>query len=91
MKIYIVFGATGEYSEREEWPVVAFFDEEKAKERVQQATKKANEIHFIRTHSDYVINERSNEFDPKMQTDYDPARYYYVTTEIGDYDNNTSL
>lgn len=36
MKIYVVIGSTGEYSDRMEWVACAFHDEEKAKQVVTE-------------------------------------------------------
>jgi len=36
MKIYIVVGSTGEYSERREWNVCAYKDEDKAATRIEE-------------------------------------------------------
>jgi len=46
-KVYVVMGGVGEYSNRIEWPVKAFFDERKAKRLVLNASRVANEI-FVR-------------------------------------------
>lgn len=37
MKIYVVFGNTGDYEDFEQWPIKAYFDEEKAKSHVLNA------------------------------------------------------
>jgi hypothetical protein len=39
MKIYVVQGSTGEYSDHKEWLVCAFKDEKKAQELVVQLTQ----------------------------------------------------
>jgi hypothetical protein len=44
MIIYVVFGTTGEYSDRREWTVKAFSEEKKAKKLVKDATRRANEF-----------------------------------------------
>ena len=41
MKIYIVFGWAGEYSDREEWPVAAYSDEKLAQDHVRLATRES--------------------------------------------------
>lgn len=37
-RVYVVMGSAGEYSDRTEWAVVAYLDEERAKQHVVAAT-----------------------------------------------------
>jgi hypothetical protein len=80
-KIYVVMGSTGEYSDRSEWPVVAFRDEEEAQKSVENATRRANECGANRA-SQYQIEKGVNEFDPDMRMDYTGTSYYYMTVEL---------
>jgi hypothetical protein len=48
MKIWIVFGRTGEYSDRDDWPVDAWPSQEAAEARVEQLTRKYQEVGFDR-------------------------------------------
>lgn len=84
MKIYIVMGTTGEYSDRSEWPVKAFYCEKVAQDLVVAATRKAKELEVIRNSvSRYDAPKRgSNEFDPNMQMDYTGIDYYIMETEL---------
>ena len=79
--VYVVMGSTGEYSDREEWAVVAFTSENAAKRRVEEATRRANEIMVMRP-SRYHAPEGLNEFDPGMQMDYTGTSYSYMIVEL---------
>jgi osmotically-inducible protein OsmY len=83
-KIYVVMGSTGEYSDRSEWPVVAFRDEEEARKRVENATRRAKELEATKPRDYRRITEhfKQNEFDPDMRNDYTGTAYYYMTVEL---------
>ena len=80
-KIYVVFGSTGEYSDRSEWMVKAFTSLEQAKELVVNAERRAKEIFVVRG-SSYSSVKGLNEFDPNMGMDYTGTQYYYDTVEL---------
>ena len=84
MNVYVVMGTCGEYSDRNEWPVVAFLSEERAKQRVVDAERRAKELEA--EHPDYHddIPDGANEFDLGMQTSYTGTTYYYLTVEVAD-------
>ena len=86
MNVYTVIGTTGEYSDRNEWPVISYLDEERAKDHVVRATEKATEWKVIRKETYADPPEGWSEYDHKMSMDYTGTAYYYVTTEIADYD-----
>lgn len=46
--VYIVIGATGEYSDHLEWPVKAYTDEDAAQDHVEKASRRANELYAER-------------------------------------------
>lgn len=83
-QVHIVFGVTGEYSERDEWPVAAYLDEEIAKEHVRLATQGANEYlvqynnMLTRADQDAWKFEHKNPYDPDMQLDYLTGTSYYI-------------
>lgn len=81
MKIYVVFGKTGEYSDRMEWPVKAFKKKEKAERLVSEAEKHAKIIEVTRK-DEYRVPEGINPLDPKMQMDYTGTSYYYIEVEL---------
>ena len=91
MKIYIVEGSTGEYSDHCEWIVCAFADKTKAEELVLKATERAKKI-FAEMESDlqsvWYGGDRSgkyvNEFDPGMNMGYTGTYYTYYETELRD-------
>ena len=80
--VYVVMGYTGEYSDNREWPVCAFFDEEKAKERVVLAGERAREI--FSKYKDILWDSEiePNEYDPHMDMDYTGTSYFYHTVEV---------
>ena len=47
MKVYIVFGTSGEYSDRTTWPIASYTDRNLAEEHVIKATEIADEIAFL--------------------------------------------
>lgn len=91
-KIYIVFGATGEYSDHKEWPVKAFRSQEKAQAFVIQLTKEArvmlakynNSPSYWQHGKDF---SRSEPFerppnDPDFDCDYSGVNYYIEETTL---------
>ena len=89
MKIFIVMGTTGEYSDRAEWPVVAFHSELLAQVRVTQATTRGNEL-SVKYPYTYEYNSRknekmggeTNEFDPNFRFEYNGTSYYILSVEL---------
>ena len=91
MKIYVVEGSCGEYSDHREWPVHAYANELLAQAKVQELTEWANEIRIKFKDkswdwSDYV-NELSDEArnhlpDPNFNWDYSGFNYYYYLIEL---------
>jgi hypothetical protein len=91
MKIFVVFGQTGEYSDHMEWPVKAFVSEEEAKLFVENVTSE-----YYRLKQKYGGNKSkysswiykmydaddSNLLDPKMRTDYTGTSYRYFEMEL---------
>jgi len=83
MKIYIVQGATGEYSDFREWVVCAFKDEQKAIDLVEAATERARTIFALYKASSYRYKVyKTNDFDPEMEMDYTGTRYEVIETEL---------
>lgn len=81
MIVYVVFGRTGEYSDREEWLVKAFTSENSAKELVLKATEAAAKVRTSRE-SEYRVQKGVNLFDPEMAMDYTGTFYYYEPVEL---------
>jgi hypothetical protein len=90
MTIYIVMGKTGEYSDRSEWPVVAYPSYSEAQNHVLLATEQARLIESKREHQyDYISddednNDEKNPYDPKMKIDYNGTRYYVMEVDLLD-------
>lgn len=83
MKIWIVEGTTGEYSDRTDWMVCAYTSQEKAEEHASKAVHRAVEIQKARP-SRYDSPKGVNEFDPDMRMDYTGTEYYTVECELRD-------
>ena len=81
MKVYVVIGSTGEYSDRTEWIVCGFLDEEKAQERVLLAGAEAREL-FASGESSRYDSDPINKYDDKFQMGYTGTVYYYATVEV---------
>jgi hypothetical protein len=83
--IWVVMGTTGEYSDRSEWPVKAFRDQEVAERFALAAKVRADEIEATRdalqasgewnNAADQALVE-TNELDPDMSMDYTGTDYY---------------
>lgn len=84
MNIYIVMGKTGEYGDRNERSVIAYFDEAKAKEHVVNADRRAKEIQATREDYYYNTEPGANEFDPNMSMEFTGTDYYYNTVPLCD-------
>jgi len=93
--IYVVQGSTGEYSDRTEWLVCAYGDEESAKAHVVRAGRRANEIEEWRCPKcderwQYHDTDWSgckekrphNEHDERFRIDYTGTRYFYERVEL---------
>jgi len=86
-KIWIVEGRTGEYSDRSEWQVCAFYDENKAKEFVEELSDLAR-LTYVAAGGD--AHEDTEEFkalqalDAKAGMDYTGTSYRAYAVEIKD-------
>ena len=78
--VWIVEGATGEYSDHCEWPVDAWDNKEAAEARVAFLGAKYREIvgvHTDRYTDEYeAAKEKMREFDPSFRCDYTGTRYH---------------
>lgn len=82
--VYVVMGSTGEYSDRGEWPVVAYSVEDDAKAHVERAQARAREI-FQKWHGrawHWSKEEDPNEHDPDMCLDYTGTTYYVMPVPL---------
>ena len=78
--VYVVFGATGEYSDHIEWPVMAYADEAQAQAHIDLASAWVREN--VGSRPDYYKIVPPNPYDPHMQVDYTGVNYYYKTVEL---------
>jgi len=86
MKIYVVQGSTGEYSDHREWLVKAFKSQEKAQDFVSFLDSKLLELGLkyesVYTHEDMEKEEKMMEFDPQFQFDYTGTMYSILEVEL---------
>ena len=84
-KVYIVIGETGEYSDRTEWPVVAFTEESQAKRFVTAAETwlRVNKCSYDSTTMPYEDREIRSPFDPALHVAYTGCRYYFIDVDMG--------
>lgn len=81
-KLFIVMGTTGEYSDRTEWPVVAYEDEEEAEKHVDAATRRAKELEVGRGSRYELSDKERSVYDPGMGMDYTGTDYYVLEVEL---------
>lgn len=84
MKIYIVQGSAGEYSERTEWLVCAYKNKEIAQIHAEEAQKEAATIETI---TDRYEDERDEAikaavWDKEMQFGYTGTRYFVSEIDV---------
>ena len=86
MKIFVVFGQTGEYSDYREWPVKAFVCEEKTKKFMEDVTAEYKRLRDKYSKGRYdswsYRVEEVERLDPKMETDYTGTTYHYFEMEL---------
>lgn len=91
-EVFVVMGATGEYSDRYEWPVRAFLDEGKAQALVAAADEDARAwLARSADHWQQYMNfrelsetEKAELFphDPHFSMDYTGTSYYVMKVEL---------
>ena len=67
-KIWVVYGQTGEYSDRSEWNIAAYLREEDAKAHADAATAWYQDNNVMANR--HQERKESNPFDPSMRVDY---------------------
>jgi hypothetical protein len=87
MKIWIVFGSTGEYADREEWAVDAWRSEVEANARVEQLEKRYHELEAgLRKNPGSEEREAAmasmRELDPGFFFDRTGATWHVVEMEL---------
>ena len=81
MKIYIVQGTTGEYSDRSDWLVCAYRFKEAAEEHASKAMRRAMQLKTLEAYP-YMHQTEKNEFDPDMKMDYTGTAYTVLKVEL---------
>lgn len=78
VRVWVVIGSTGEYSDRSEWLTRAFLTEEEAKDFV--ATLQKRRAQLGEPHPEWErredITEAMREVDPGYSEDYTGTRWY---------------
>ncbi len=102
MKVYVVFGAAGDYEDYEEWSVVAYLSESTAKQHAKDAGDTAHAIYMKFADRDRerqealpddkwkMLSNRRNRFDPKHKANsvqWNGVHYFYYTVEVADAPN----
>lgn len=82
MKIYLVEGSTGEYSDAQDWIVCAYRSKEKAEEHASKATQRSKELQNENWRYQNMDARGVNEFDSNFQMDYTGTDYYVIETEL---------
>lgn len=86
--VFIAMGTTGEYSDRQEWPVVAYLDETSAKAKVMLLDEWLRERDFHMDDNPNVPFEarynkqQKNPLDPQFKLAYTGTRYYYLQVPL---------
>ena len=87
--IYIVMGTTGEYSDRTEWPVIAFEDKKLAEDQVRYAKTTADIIYEkCLEYNKFPLKSLKNSYDPNMKMDYTGTSYFIYETTLWENDRN---
>ena len=88
-RVWIVMGSTGEYSDRTEWPVVAFTSEEAAKARIAALDVKMQQVpqewRENRWANEDKIKAHMATLDPGFSMEYTSMEYtgtYYFFYEV---------
>jgi hypothetical protein len=93
MKVYVVFGQTGEYSDHADWPARGFMSSERAEAFEFECTKAAKDFEDRRRvafddpesdwdDSDEIDAMRAEGLDPGFRRDYTGTDYYTVEVEV---------
>jgi hypothetical protein len=87
-QVYVVMGETGEYSDREGWPVLAYMDEADARAHVARCDEwaLANGCHANSDqHVSFVGRDKLvNPHDERMRVDYTGVRYYVMPVPLAE-------
>lgn len=87
MKIYVLFGDTGEYSDHSDWAVRAYFNKEDADADCAFLNAIAQEIFDRRLgypHLDEAVRCRLTPHDPEANMDYTGTHYSVTEMDLVD-------
>ena len=87
--VYVVFGETGEFADRQEWIVAIFTDAHDAIRHAQKAQARADEIKVCNVcNKDWVVcycdEKPANEYDRRCVVDYTGTDYDFYPTALFD-------
>lgn len=88
-QVFIIEGNTGEYSDRTNWLVKAFLDEEAAQNFARELTSKLEELGLdVGCCGDWeereVKSKEMKKLDPWFQNDYTGSHYCLLNVELED-------
>jgi hypothetical protein len=89
VKLWVVVGGTGEYSDRFEWFVCAYWDESTAQAHADEAMLAARDIQAqfgrYETHgARFDALAAANPWDPRLRMDYTGTDYHVDDVEVRD-------
>lgn len=85
-EVHLVFGTTGEYSDRSEWLVGAFSTVDAAQNHIEALTKVYHQFDRVRCGYNRkkeemtLLAEALKELDPSFREDYTGTAWYYEST-----------
>lgn len=92
-RVWIVMGSTGEYSDRTDWPVVAFASEAEAKERIAaldvRMQKIKQEWRDAPWECEDEIKAHMAPLDPYFSSGYTGTSYFFYEVELAQPDDQT--
>lgn len=84
--LYVVTGATGEYADKSEWPVVAYTDEQDAQAKAVRCAQRAKSYELTRKGDPFAGNDPPAAYkdeDPYLRVDYTGTSYSVVKVPVG--------
>lgn len=94
MKVWIIMGTTGEYSDRSEWPVRGYINEATARTEVEAMSARAREVQdeFRQVKYDFSPEGKARMSqimqyigDDSFNADYTGTSYYLMEVDIADF------
>jgi hypothetical protein len=81
--VYVVMGTSGEYSDRDEWPVAAYASKAEAEAHVRGAAAWARAYEAATDR--YGRTPPPSPWDPRIKMDYNGTGYYVMDAPMRDY------